>query len=369
MKITYRVNDQEHDIFYLNKKYDQIAKDLDHLDSDKKLLFITDKNVSKEITEKILTTLNFSGCKIFKIEFLGSKKNKDLKSVLKIIDFMIIQGFTRKSVILSMGGGVLGDLSALAASLYMRGIIYFHIPTTITSIVDSCIGGKTAINYQNIINSIGTYFHANKIYILKEIVDKLPNREFNSGIPEILKCGLIKDNTILNILKKQSKSIKERKSKVIKDLCFKSLKTKIHFFKNDVYEKNQRLILNFGHTFAHSIEMALEKNSKNKNEIIRHGEAVGIGLICEMKYSFNLKDNDILRLTKNILNLYNLPINLKHLKLNKAKIQNDIFKFLFLDKKRVSKHPRYIHLTKLGKTKICEMQDYEKINCIINELL
>ena len=131
------------------------------------------------------------------------------------------------------------DLSALAASLYMRGTIYFHIPTTMTSIVDSSIGGKTAVNYQNIINSIGTYFHANKVYILNDIIKCLPEREFFSGLPEVLKCGLLKDKSIIKILKKYSNMIIKKKTNHVKELCIKSLKTKIFFFKNDITEKRK----------------------------------------------------------------------------------------------------------------------------------
>ena len=207
MKLQYKIDGQVHDIYYIDNKYNQISKDLDNLNSDKKLLFLFDSNISKEIRNKVTTSLKFSGCKIYEFEFVGTKKNKSLKAVLKIIDFMISKGFTRKSTILSMGGGVLGDLSALAASLYMRGIIYFHIPTTMTSIVDSSIGGKTAVNYQNIINSIGTYFHANRVYILNDIIKCLPEREFFSGLPEVLKCGLLKDKSIIKILKKYSNMI------------------------------------------------------------------------------------------------------------------------------------------------------------------
>ena len=369
MHLRYKINQNLHDIYYLNNSLNQISKDLEKLKSDKKILFIYDKEISKNLKNKIYSTLKFSGCKLFQLEFRGSKKNKELNSALKIIDFMISQGFTKKSVILSMGGGVIGDLSAFAASLYMRGMIYFHIPSTMTSIIDSCIGGKTGVNYQKIINSIGTYYHADKVYILEDLIKSLPDREFYSGIPEILKCGIIKNKSLLNFLVNHHSEIKKRKTNFIKKLCFESLKTKINFFKDDVYENDKRLILNFGHTFAHAIEMSLEKNLNKKLEILRHGEAVGIGMICEIKYASELKENEVYRLAKKVLKIYDLPTNLKYLNLDKTRFQNDIFKFLFLDKKRVNRHPRYIQLKKFGKPKINEMRDYEKINFIINDIL
>lgn len=231
MQLNYQLNNIKYNISYLNNNISKIDKDINLMKSDKKILFLFDENISKKIVNKILVQLKNSGCEVHQIEFLGSKKNKNLKAVLKIIDFLISKGFTRKSIILSLGGGVLGDLSALAASLYMRGLIYMHIPTTITSMVDSCVGGKTAINYQGIINSIGTYYHPHRVYLLNDIIKELPDREFYSGLPEILKCGLIKDNSILNILEKQTKKINAKESNITKLLCFKSLKTKIYFLK------------------------------------------------------------------------------------------------------------------------------------------
>ena len=109
--------------------------------------------------------------------------------------------FTKKSIIISFGGGVIGDVSALASSLYLRGLNYICIPTTMTAIVDSSIGGKTAINYKGITNSIGTYYHPRLVFILESIIKSLPEREFLAGIAEIIKCGVIGDKKILNLLK------------------------------------------------------------------------------------------------------------------------------------------------------------------------
>jgi len=367
MKISYRLNGQDYYVHFLEKSYNQISKDLDKLNSDKKILFVYDNNISKNIINNIFSTLKFTGCNVYKLQYIGSKKNKNLKSVLKIIDLLIKEGFTKKSVILSLGGGVLSDLSGLAASLYMRGMLYFNIPSTMTAMIDSCIGGKTAVNYQNIINSIGTYHHAKNVYILQDLINCLPDREFYSGIPEIIKCGLIKKNQILKILEKKHLQVKKRESKIIKKLCLETLRTKIFFFKNDVYEKNKRLMLNFGHTFAHSIEMATAKLN-SKNELFRHGEAVGIGMLCELNYALN-SNSKISKKTKELLELYKLPVNLKSLTLNKSMLQNDIFKNLFLDKKKVSKYPRYINIKKIGSPKILEMKDYNKINFIIRDIL
>ena len=138
------------------------------------------------------------------------------------------------------------------------------------------------------------------------------------------------------------------------------MKTKIYYFKNDIYENDERLCLNFGHTFAHSIEMATEKLSRK--EILRHGEAVGIGILCEMMLS-SMKKNKLFLMTEKILKNYNLPVSLTYYnqKYNKQKLVDEIYKGVFLDKKKLNKYPRYINLKKIYKPKISEIEDTGKI--------
>ena len=164
-----------------------------------------------------------------------------------ISDIILEEKFICDSkVIISCGGGVIGDVCALAASLYLRGLIYFHTPTTMTAIVDSCIGGKTGINYKNIINSLGNYYHPRTVFISKNVIDLIPRREFLAGIPEIIKSGMIDNNIILKMLINNKQKFLSRDFSFISKLIYFTLKTKIKFFKNDVYETSKRLNLNFG---------------------------------------------------------------------------------------------------------------------------
>ena len=159
MIIKYKVHSQNYKIVLTKEIIQVILDDLKNLNSDKNILFIYDGNIDKKIILKIIKNLKTSGCSIFFLELTGNKMHKNEKTLFKIIDFLILNKFTKNSVIFSCSGGVIGDIASLAASLYMRGMIYFHMPTTMTSIIDSCIGGKTAINYKGLINSIGTYYH------------------------------------------------------------------------------------------------------------------------------------------------------------------------------------------------------------------
>jgi 3-dehydroquinate synthase len=367
MIINYRIYDQDYKIVLTKEIIQSVLVDLKSLNSDNKVLFVYDKNIDKEIIKNILTNLKTSGCLIFSLELLGNKIHKNEKTLFKIIDFLILNKFTKNSVMLTCSGGVIGDMASLAASLYMRGMIYLHIPTTITSIIDSCIGGKTGVNYRGLINSIGTYYHPKSVYISEKILKKIPSREYYSGLPEIIKYGLIKKNSILNSLSHNQNLIETRNFKFMSHLIRESLKTKIYYFSKDVYEKERRLILNFGHTFAHAIEMATQKCFNR--EVFRHGEAVGIGILCELYYA-NKGTSKIHTITENLLKKYSLPIKiLENKHINCQKIHNEIFKFIFVDKKKIGKHPRYISLQKIGFPKVKLLNDYNLINETISKFL
>ena len=229
MILNYDINNESNKV-YINKNTNlSILQELGRLSSDKKILFIYDEKIHQSIVKDMVNNLKLSGCNIILKKLAASKINKTTKTLFKIVDCLLENKFTKKSVIISLGGGVIGDISGLAACLYLRGMIYMHIPTTMTAIVDSCIGGKCAINYKNIINSIGAYFHPKSVFIDLRLIQKMPEREYIAGIPEILKCGLIKDKTIIQSLKKNKNLILKRDNKVLQELIFKSLKTKLFF--------------------------------------------------------------------------------------------------------------------------------------------
>tara|TARA_Y100000590_G_scaffold470020_1_gene661383 strand:- start:358 stop:1494 length:1137 start_codon:yes stop_codon:yes gene_type:complete len=376
MQIKYSINKVENRVIFCpdteglkiikkNVSSTAIAGDLSRLYSDKKILLIIDKKIHKSITKYLIHDLKISNFKMSIMMVDGNKNNKDMKLLFKIINKLFDKKFTKKSVIISCGGGVIGDVSALASSLYLRGLIHFHIPTTMTAVIDSCIGGKTGINYKGIINSIGTYYHSKRVYISKNILNLIPKREFLAGIPEIIKCGLIHKKSILTQLNNKNKIIK-RNFPYIAKIIKSALKTKIEFFKDDVNEENKRLRLNFGHTFAHAIEMALQTEKRNE---IRHGEAVGLGLLCEIYYAFG-KNNSFL-ITKKLLEKYKLPTNLKSFisKNQFNKIENLIYQNIFLDKKRVNTFPRYIKLSRIGHSNIAEMRDFDRIRDTIRKII
>lgn len=367
MNINYKIEKINYGItFCENKEAPDIVNNLKRNFFDRKLLLIMDKKLSKNFSKYLYKDLSKMNLEISVMKLDATKKNKNEKILFRIIDKLIEKHFTKKSVVISCGGGVIGDMCALASSLYLRGLIYYHIPTTMTAIVDSCIGGKTGINYKDIINSVGNYFHPKRVFISKNVINLIPKREFLSGVPEIIKSGIINNIQILRLLKNDKERFLSRDYKFLKKIISKTLMTKIKFFKDDVYENSKRLNLNFGHTFAHAIEMTFKSN---KGDILRHGEAVGMGMMCEIFYCEGYGKN--FRLVKELLKNYNLPTDLKNfVRLrDKKKILNSIYKNIFLDKKRISKFPRSIKISKIGNPKIIEMKNFEKIKYTIKKVL
>ncbi len=367
MNILYKINNLNHRvIFCKDKESPDIMRNLSKLYSDKKMMVIIDKNLGEKFTKYLIDDLKLTNFDITFLKVEASKKNKNEKFLFKIINKLIEKNFSKKSVIISCGGGVIGDVCALAASLYLRGLIYFHIPTTMTAIVDSCIGGKTGINYKNIINSLGNYYHPQTVFISKNVINLIPKREFLAGIPEIIKSGIIDNNIITKMLINNKSKCLSRDFNFMSKLIYLTLKTKIKFFKNDVYENSRRLNLNFGHTFAHAVEMSMKTKDK---DIIRHGEAVGIGMLCEIYYCEGKSKK--FKFLFNLLRKYKLPTNLKSFTKNYKKqiVKKEIFKNIFLDKKRIGKYPRIIKILKLGKPKIVEMKDNYRIKKTISEVI
>ena len=360
--ISYSIDNEIYKVKYLKNIKDSLTQDIKSLNSDQKILFIYDKNIPKHFIQELKIYLKLTGNKIFFKEIQGEKTNKNLKNLLGLFDLLIQKKFTKNSIIISCGGGVVGDLCGLLSSLYLRGTIYFHIPSTMTAIVDSCIGGKTGINYKGIINSLGNYYHPKIVYISEKIITEIPDREFYAGFAEIIKCGLIGNKKIINYLIKDSITKDRKVNKNLSKIILETLKTKIKFFKNDIREKNKRLCLNFGHTFAHAFEMTTEKYFKK--DFLRHGEAVGLGILCEIMMS-NTKmseNNKIYNLTENLLKKYRLPVKLNIPKKLVKKFHMSIYKDIFLDKKMKNKFPRYISLEKIYLPKLKEITDFGSLN-------
>ena len=375
-KINYSIDNKIYDVIFTDNILAQLNLKFSKIKSDKKIYLIYDENINNQIISELSKGLKITGSIVLKKKIKSQKKNKNINVVIKLIEELNNNKFTKKSVIVACGGGVVGDLCGLVGSLYLRGMIFINIPTTMTAIVDSCIGGKTAVNHKNIINLIGSYYHPEVVFIYYKLLKTLPIREYLAGLSEIIKCGLISKNGVIKNLKKNKSKFFNRDKKFLSEIVLKTLKTKSSFFEKDIYEKNKRLFLNFGHTFAHAIEMATDKLSSK--DFLRHGEAVALGIICELHLSkLETKNKQVSKMIdqklyecKKLFSNFNLPTKLQ-LKgnINQNKIITEIYKYVFYDKKKISNNPRYIKFVNKNKYKISEIQNFDNINFSILEIL
>jgi len=307
-----------------------------------KCLLIIDKNVPKKMINKIKKSLKKK--KISVIFFTASESNKNFKNANKIIQFLLKCNFSREDCLISIGGGITGDLSAFAASLFKRGLKFINIPTTLLSQVDSSIGGKTGVNTYHGKNLIGTFYQPHLVVSDSDFLKSLPKREIICGYGEILKHSLIANKKFYEFLDQNLKKLIELKTPYIEKAIYESCKIKKVIVEKDEREKNLRKVLNFGHTFGHAFEASLGYSRK-----LNHGEAVLLGINMAIRFSFKnnlLKKENFLSII-NHFEKANLPFNLKNY--FSIKQLNKILKFMINDKKNNSNQINLILLKKTGK--------------------
>ena len=310
-----------------------------------KCLLIIDKNVPKKMVNKINQA--FRQKKVFIYYFKASEKNKNQNNLNIILNILLKENFSRTDCLISIGGGITGDLGGFAASLFKRGIKFINIPTTLLSQVDSAIGGKTGINTKYGKNLLGSFYQPNLVVSDTNFLKTLPKRELICGYGEILKHSIIANKNFYKYLDKNFLRILKLKSPFIENAIYKSCKIKKMVVEKDEKEKNFRKILNFGHTFAHAYEASLNYSKK-----LNHGEAVLLGMISALRFSRNNKILDDKEYQSIISHFKNskLPFNIKNY--FQLKDLNKIVSFMTTDKKNYSDKINLILLKKIGNPKI-----------------
>jgi len=244
-----------------------------------KAIVIVDSNVNKHHNLLIRKTISLIDCKTYFFSLTASEKHKSLKTVEKIYACLDENNFDRNSAVIAIGGGIVGDIAGFAASTFMRGIKFYQLPTTLLSMVDSSVGGKTGVNYNNRKNLIGTFFQPKAVFIYPEFIKSLPKRELVSGAGEVFKYSFLADLKYYKLIKSNLEKLFNAESADYEKVITSCLKIKSDVVQNDEREiTGLRKILNLGHTFGH----AFETESKYK---LKHGEAVFAGIFCALSLS------------------------------------------------------------------------------------
>jgi 3-dehydroquinate synthase len=248
----------------------------------KKVLIVTNTTIEKLYLKPLLDTLSVDNDAVTCILDDGEMfKSQD--SLTMILNKLLENNFTRAStVIIALGGGVIGDITGFAASIYQRGVDFIQIPTTLLSQVDSSVGGKTAINHTLGKNMIGSFYQPKFVYTSIEFYKTLPEREYISGLAEVVKYGFISQE-FYNWLEDNRQDILSKNTDTLIEMIIRSCSIKAQVVAEDEKEiTGTRAILNFGHTFAHAIEKC------QKYQGLKHGEAVGVGMRIAVEFSYHL---------------------------------------------------------------------------------
>ena len=328
----------------------------------KKIMIVTNTTIEKIYLNTLQNTLAKITPKenIFATILPDGENYKNWETLQKIFDNLLANFFDRKSLIIALGGGVIGDMTGFAAACFQRGVDFLQIPTTLLSQVDSSVGGKTAINHPLGKNMIGAFYQPKAVFADIKTLQTLPKREISAGLAEILKYGCINDAPFLEVLTSENfAKIFDNNADVLSEIIYKSCQNKADIVAKDETEssdKNLRALLNFGHTFGHAIETYFGYGT------YLHGEAVAIGTMMAAEFSQNLgfiTPKEVAKI-QTLLNQAKLPTAL-----DKKVNANDLYKLMFHDKKVQNGTLNFVLLKNLGEAFVYKLNSAEENSTLI----
>lgn len=337
-KITTRFSNASTDFYF-----DSSIAELKNITDKKSAIIITDENVFKAHEKKFkgYNTIVLKPGEEFKIQ----------ATVDSIIDTLIKMQADRKSVLVGVGGGVITDLTGYVASVYMRGISFGFVPTSILDLVDASIGGKNGIDVGVYKNLVGIIRQPSFILHDVSLLQSLPQSEWENGFAEIIKHACIKDAVMFKQLQNASLQDYMKDKKLLTDLIRRNALIKVRVVQKDEFEKGDRRLLNFGHTLGHAIETQYE---------LLHGQAISIGMTYACHISEQLSGFSQTEQVTDLLSQYNLPT---YTNFDRKKV----FEVLKMDKKRIKKEMNFVLLDKVGKAAV-QAVDLKKLEKIIYSL-
>lgn len=276
--------------------------------------------------------------------------SKSLETLKELYYFFLNNSICREDVVMSFGGGVIGDLAGFAAATYMRGIQLIHVPTSLLAQVDSSVGGKTAVNLLKAKNIIGAFYQPSLVFVNYNVLNTLPKSEIKNALVEMLVHAIIKDEKLFYYIEENLEKILELEPDIMEELIYWNCVIKKSVIERDEREQGERAILNFGHTFGHAIESAMEYRYK-------HGECVALGILgaCYISEKLKFCDSSVTERIYNLLKRMKVLINIHDC--DKAKV----FRFLLHDKKATGGKINFILPVVIGEVVKCEIGDFSLI--------
>ncbi len=293
--------------------------------------------------EAVVDSLRNEGYEVTVILIPDGEEYKDFLWAYHILSRLLKAGLDRKSAVLALGGGVIGDITGFVASTYMRGIAYMQLPTTLLAQVDSSVGGKTGVNHYLGKNMIGTFYQPRLVWIDVDTLKSLPKREFLAGMAEVIKYGVIWDREFFDYLVTERERILSLDPGCLTHIIGRSCEIKADVVSRDEREEGLRAILNYGHTVGHAVETVTGYRR------YLHGEAVAIGMVCEAEISeaLGIFDRAEAAEIKSLIESYGLPSTA-----GDALEADSMLKAMALDKKAVAGTLRFVLPEEIGKVRI-----------------
>ncbi|QFJ55611.1 3-dehydroquinate synthase [Pseudobutyrivibrio xylanivorans] len=279
----------------LNKDYDNIC-------------IVTDSNVARLYLAEVVSIFKGICENVCSFSFEAGEASKNLDTVSMLYEHLIHRKFTRNSLLVALGGGVVGDLTGFAASTFLRGIDFIQMPTTLLSQVDSSVGGKTGVDFNHYKNMVGAFYMPKMVYMNLGTLSSLDDNNFACGMGEVIKSALIADKDFYNWLKENYSKLSAKDFDALAYAVYSCCRIKGHVVEIDPKEKGIRAYLNFGHTLGHAIE-------KLCNFGIGHGQCVALGMVCASFLSKKLGNisNEEYEDIIGCMKLYNLPVSVSEL--------------------------------------------------------
>lgn len=325
----------------------------------RKICVVTDSNVAPLYLRQVIDALAGSAGTVSTVQFEAGENHKHLETVSRFYDVFLANKLDRKSVVVALGGGVTGDMAGFAAATYMRGISFVQIPTTLLSQVDAGVGGKTGVDYRGVKNLIGAFYQPHFVYMNIHTLSTLPEEEFQSGMGEVIKHGLL-DNDYNRFLHTHKAAIRARESEALRDTAAGSCRVKAAVVSQDEREtaSGLRETLNLGHTFGHAVESLCEYT-------LPHGVCVGIGLCAALHLSVLLggASQALLDETEALLTYFGLPTRAPELD------PDVVYAHMLTDKKTHNDHLRLILIDEQNRAYTNEQAPKDTVMEAINRMI
>ncbi len=354
--VTVGLGERSYPIRISSGLLDKIGTDLQERRIGAKYGVISDDRVAALYGNRFIQSLTTAGIQAELITFPAGESSKHLQTIATLSSELAQRGFDRKDALIALGGGVTGDITGFLASIYLRGIPFVQVPTTLLSQVDSSVGGKTGVDIPEGKNLVGTFYQPKAVYIDLDVLQTLPQDELRGGLAEVIKYGVINDAEFFAFLEQNQEAIFALQQDVLTKLIARCCEIKAWVVEQDEREGGLRRILNFGHTIGHAVEAASEFR-------LIHGYAVAIGMVTAAKLAVR-SGCLAMEAEERICSLiaaYGLPVSIP------SELDRKIIKtYLRNDKKTVGGRIFYILPERIGSVQVTDQIQEQDLDAVLN---